>query len=176
MTDETSTFRNTSELLAVANEYCYFIENISKYDFDDTIEFLRKILPMLYLKGCLIEPAEECDEAFMQRYVTEETYQDIYNEIRNKLIVCNEFYEFDNELKEPVAKTVAEGLTDIYQDMKDVLTVFMRGIEPEKICAVFYLHQWFDERWGAHIASLLPVLHKQYTDKLSGSNAGTDFD
>lgn len=176
MSEENTTFRNTSELLTVANEYCYFIENISKYETDDIIEFLRKILPMLYLKGCLVEPVEECDDAFMQRYVTEETYQEIFNEIRNKLRGYNEFYEFDNELKEPVAKTMAECLTDIYQDMKDILTVFMRGIEPEKICAVYYLNQWFTDRWGAQATTLLPVLHKYFTDKFSGNNAGTDFD
>lgn len=176
MTENEKTQLHLQELLAVGNEYCHFIENIERYDDAHILEYMRKMLPLLYVKGCLFPPPDECDESYMQRYVTEETYESIFNEIRNKLKPNDEFYVFDSEMAEPVKKSIAECLTDIYQDLKDVLVAYLKGLEPERICAEFYLHQWFALRWGSHISLLMPVLHAGYEKLIAGAQSGTEFD
>ncbi len=164
------------ELVAVANEFCWFVENIQRYDAGVIMEYMRKMIPLLYVKGSMLKAPENYDESFMQRYVTEETYEIIFNDIRNKLQQNDRFYVFNPELKEPEERSMAECLTDIYQDLKDGLIAFTKGIEPEKVCAEFYLHEWFITRWGAQAAVLMPVLHDEFQKNTLQPQSGTEFD
>ena len=165
MSEEVNQHNSAPELLAVANEFCWLMENISGFDAEKVLEFMRKILPLLYVKGCMIVVPDDADESLMQRYVTEENYEIIFNDVRNKLKRFEKFYVFNHDLYEPEEKSIAECLTDIYQDLKDVLIAYTKGIEPEKAGALYCLKMWFGERWGAHAANLLPVLHNIYEKK-----------
>jgi len=176
MNEEESKSIVIHELVAVANEFCWFMENIQRYEADTILEYMRKMIPLLYVKGSMLKAPESYDESFMQRYVTEETYEIIFNDIRNKLQQNDLFYVFNSELKEPEERSMAECLTDIYQDLKDGLIAFTKGIEPEKICAEFYLYEWFITRWGAQAAVLMPVLHAEFQKITIQSQSGTEFD
>jgi len=175
MTEEENT-PVVHELVTVANEFCWFMENIQRYEADVILEYMRKMIPLLYVKGSMLKAPESCDEAFMQRYVTEETYEIIFNDIRNRLQHVDQFFVFNAELKEPEEHSIAECLTDIYQDLKDGLIAFTQGIEPQKICAEFYLHEWFITRWGAQAAVLMPALHTEFQKTTIQSQSGTEFD
>lgn len=167
---------SAQELMVVANEYCWLMENISKYDADRVFEFMRKILPLLYVKGCAIIVPEGANEADMQRYVTEENYEIIFNDVRNTLCQFEKFYLYNPDLKEVEEKNTAECLTDIYQDLKDGLIAYTKGLAAEKAASLFCLKLWFTERWGAHAANLLPVLHNIFEKKQSTYQTGTEFD
>lgn len=167
---------SAQELMAVANEYCWLMENISGFDADKVLEFMRKILPLLYVKGCAINVPEGADEGDMQRYVTEENYEIIFNDVRNKLKQFEKFHLYNPDLKETEEKSTAECLTDIYQDLKDGLIAYTKGLEAEKAAALLCLRLWFPERWGAHAANLLPSLHNIFEKKQSTEQTGTEFD
>ncbi len=167
---------SASEFMTIANEYCWLMENIAGFESEKVLDFMRKILPLLYVKGCAVVVPEGADETDMQRYVTEENYEIIFNETRNKLKEYDVFFIFNNDLKEPEERSIAEGLTDIYQDMKDVMIAYSRGLEPEKAAALYCLKMWFIDRWGKHAADLLPVFHNLYEKKHSNQQTGTEFD
>jgi len=176
MQDENIQYPVVQELLAVANEYCWFVEKISNYEPEKALEFLRKIVPLLYVKGCMVTVPEDADEWGMQRYVTEETYEIIFNDIRNKLKQYDSFFVFNPDLKEPEEKSMAECVADIYQDLKDVMIAYMKGLEAEKESAVFCLQKWFAERWGAQAAILMPILHSIFINNNPDLQTGTEFD
>lgn len=164
------------ELLAVAREYCYVADHLDQYSQENLLEFLRKILPLLYVKGCLMKPPANCDVAFMQRYVTEETYEDVFNQFRNTLREHDEFFGFDKELMEPVKYSMSECLTDLYQDLSDALVGAAGHLEEQRTCAYYFVHQWFVQRWGAHITRVMPVLHDHFMKNNLPELSGTEFD
>lgn len=174
MEENNNTYSPILELLTVANEYCFFIEKISSFDEGKILDFLRKILPLLYVKGSAVKAIDDVDDTFMQRYVTEEMYENIFNDIRNKIGSNNVFYTFDEDLKESVEMNMSECLTDIYQDLKDVSIAYINGIENEKQSAQYCLNKWFVSRWGLCIAKLMPFLHYLF-EKETNQN-GIEFD
>jgi len=128
------------------------------------------------VKGCMIISPEDADESDMQRYVTEENYETLFNETRNKLKQFDSFYVVNPDLKELEEKSMAECLTDIYQDLKDVMIAYLKGLENERLSAVYCLQRWFLDRWGAQAAVLIPVLHSIYEKNNTNTQSGTEFD
>ena len=99
---------------------------------------LGKFLPLLYVKGSAIKTIDNVDDSFMQRYIAE-MYENIFNDIRNKIGNKKCFYTFDEDLKESVEMNMSECLSDIYQDLKDVSIAYFNGIENEKQSAQYCL-------------------------------------
>ena len=46
--------QNTKDLHLVASQFCTFIEKIQPFQQQDAMEYLIKIIPLLYIKGILI--------------------------------------------------------------------------------------------------------------------------
>lgn len=176
MPEENIQISPVQELLAIAKEYCWLLEHVKDFETEKVLEFMRKILPLLYVKGSMIVVPEGADEADMQRYVTEENYEIIFNEVRNKIKQTDLFYVFNHELKEPEERSMAECLTDIYQDLKDVMIAYGRGLEAEMAGAILCLQQWYVGRWGAQAALLMPVLHRIFENNNTQIQTGTEFD
>ena len=164
MNQDSNEFTVTTELLTLGNEYCYFIENQSKYDQEYRLSFLMKILSALYLKGSIMKEMDECDDAYMQRYVTEENYETIFNELRQNFAKKDVFYTADPEVGDLIKHSISEVLSDIYQDMKDLYIAYSKGLEAEKKCVAYYMKDWFSDRWGKAISVLLPIIHELFHD------------
>ena len=152
--------KNFSDFVMVANEYCHLIENIRKYEAPVVTEILRKILPMLYLKGAVLKRLDNIDDSFGQRFVTEENYEILLNDLRNQLRSIERVIAFDEVKNAPVVYSLSEWLCDIYQDLKDVVLLLSRPLNEEKLAANNMAVKWFEERWGMEAALAIPVLHK----------------
>lgn len=164
MTIEENQFQALRELLTIGNEYCHFIENQAKYEPFYRLAFLQKGLTALYLKGALLPFAEECDESFMQRVVTEENYEILFNELRESFGKNDVFLTTDAASADAVQNSLSENLTDVYQDMKDLLFNFSRGFENSRQCSAYYAAKWFWKRWGAAALKVLPIIHELLAD------------
>ena len=46
--------RNVVEFVAVANEFCEFVENSNRYGTPQLIDITRKLLPLLYFKASML--------------------------------------------------------------------------------------------------------------------------
>ncbi|MCX7697262.1 MAG: DUF5063 domain-containing protein [Bacteroidales bacterium] len=157
-------FPELEEFLFVGKEYCFFLEKISSREVHDVLDYVRKILPYLYIKASMIPFSELTDDDFIQRYVSEEDYEIVFNEVREKVQTLEPHYIYNPELKEPEKISIAEALTDIYQDIKDLLLAFNRGLTHEKISVEKYAHLWFIERIGTRIVQVLPAFHQWYVN------------
>lgn len=160
-------FPELEEFLFVGKEYCAYVEKISNKKPEEVFEFFRKILPYLYVKASMLPENLPTEDDFIQRYVTEEDYEIVFNEIREKIEKLEPYYVFDMELREPEKISIAEILTDIYQDIKDLLLAYQRGLLHEKMSTEKFAYAWFMERIGTHIARVLPAFHDAYLKNAS---------
>ena len=119
------------ELLAVANEYCMFIEKSYDYSPEDIYQYVHRIAPLLYLKGSLIPELQSENPEAYERYVTVEVWENIFNELRNKFGKQDEFWFIDESTfqgEEITKGSMAEFLTDVYQDLRSEMLHLMEKI------------------------------------------------
>lgn len=161
------------EFLAVAQKFCLFIEEIEKYDKTQIFDYLHKALPLLYVRGSVLQQKPPVDFEGNEKYVTEEQWQDTFNTIRNILKKEDEYWflENDNPLNEPIKGSIADGLTDIYQDMKDFVLLYQKPLRNVKKIAIWEIQELFKSHWGFRAVNLLKVMHydlfKESSDRSS---------
>ncbi|MCK4823637.1 DUF5063 domain-containing protein, partial [bacterium] len=127
------------EMLTVSNEYCMFIEKAYDYSKEEILQYIHRMAPLLYLKGSLLPEIKiENPEAY-ERFVTEEVWENIFNELRNKFSKDDEFWFIDEVTfnGDEIAKgSMAEQLTDIYQDLKDFVFLYNKNTSDAILNAV----------------------------------------
>lgn len=150
----------TKDILLVANQYTTFVEKIHLFEPSDAMDYLLKIIPLLYIKGLLIpvfEPEE--DDILASRFLTEEDYEITYVNVKDKFENFNYFESFNPLTNQMETYDMSEMITDIYQDMKDFLLLYQKNTFTTQINAVRNLRRNFYERWGKTIVVLLSYLH-----------------
>jgi len=150
------------ELIRTGHEYCLFIENSDQTTDIELIDFIHRLFPMLYLKGLFLPGIEIEPGMAGERFVTQEEWESVFNNLRNILQQKDQFWTIDPEISggnEPVRLSLAENLTDIYQDMKDFIMQYQEKSRSAKELAVFECKQWFSERWGRKIVETMNYLH-----------------
>lgn len=164
--------KNVIEFITVANEYCLFIEKAENYSKDDIIQYVLKICPLIYLKGALLPVGEENDYEITERYVTEEHWESVYKAVKNKLGKDDAYWSITNtEAGENmlVKFSIAENLTDIYQDFKDFIMLYHKGTHAAKENAVAECRQLLGTHWGVRIINAHKALHHVvYPENISG--------
>jgi hypothetical protein len=155
--------RQIIEFITVSNEYCQFTAKVEEYSKEDIVEYYRRILPLLYLKGSLLKPIETLDEEIAERFVTEETWELLFNTIRNKLYPNDHFWvssSMYDENAEIEKASVGECLADIYQDMNDFQMLYQKNQHSAKVNAVNEVCSNFNNHWGPAIIKAMQALHE----------------
>lgn len=150
------------EMLTVANEYCHFIEKAHNYKTKDIIEYMQKMLPLMYLKGSLLPNVEVQVPEANEKFVTEENWEIIFNELRNKFKPNDEYWSVDHSdfnFNEAEKASLADNLTDIYQDLKDFVLLYSKGTEAAKENAVRDCKLYFEIHWGYRVVQALKYIH-----------------
>ncbi len=155
--------RDTIEFVTVANEFCRFIEESEQIDINQLVDKLHRLLPLLYLKATLLPVVEDSFEEYNEKFVTEEHYNFVHD-ILLRLFGDYDMYDevFDplrQENDEPAQLSVAESITDIYQDIKDFIMQFQVAAEEVMLNAIYECHQSFVQYWGQRTVNVLRVLH-----------------
>jgi len=155
--------RQVLELLTVANEYCMFAEKADEYSKNDIVNYFRHILPLLYIKGSVLKPiaAEDPDDA--ERFLTEESWELIFNTLRNKLYPDDSFWTFQEigaSNTDVIKASLAECLADIYQDLKDFVMLYQKNRHSSRENAVAEISRLFRDHYGEIITKALPALHQ----------------
>jgi len=166
--DEAVYSKNVLEMLTLANEYTLFIEKAEEYAKEDILDYMQKIFPIMYLKACLLPVLEPSNEEAKERYVTEELWENIFNILRNKFQNDDEYWYLDNsDISEtdPIKASLADNLSDIYQDLKDFVILYQKNSRDAKENAIYQCKQLFEKHWGYRIVNALKYLHyRKYKD------------
>ena len=150
------------EMLTVANEFCLFIESAVDTSKDDLLNYLQKICPLIYIKAALLPDIETGDEDAVEHFVTEEQWEDIFNNLHLKLGEDDLYYFIDHHEKthqDAVRASLSENLTDIYQDLKDFLLLYQKPLKAAKENAVRDCKKLFETRFGYRLVNAQTAIH-----------------
>ena len=168
--DAISQKKQIVELLTVANEYCMFIEKAYDYPKEDILQYVQRIAPLLYLKGSMLPELEVQNPEAYERYVTAEVWENIFNELRNKFGREDIFWFIDETTfhdDEITKGSMAEHLTDIYQDLKDFVFLYSKNTSDSIINAVVECRKLYEGNWGYKLTRLQKHIHHLvYRDQL----------
>ncbi|MEI6695571.1 MAG: DUF5063 domain-containing protein [Bacteroidota bacterium] len=160
--EEPAISRNVIEMITVANEYCLFLESIEKYTKEDIVSYFQKICPLLYIKGSTLPFVNVENPEANERFVTEENWLTIYKEIQDKLGKDDDFWMVDyndDDYNNPVKTSLAEYLTDIYQDMKDFLMLYQLNTKAARENAASECRSLFVNHWGFRCIEVHKIFH-----------------
>jgi hypothetical protein len=154
--------KNVTEMLTVANEYCHFLEKAHQYETKDILSYLQKIFPLLYLKGALLPSIEVQMPEANERFVTAENYEILLNELHNKFSTQDNFWSIDHVETtniNPEKTSLAEQLSDIYQDLKDFVLLYAKGTQAAQENAVHDCKLFFETHWGYRLVQAQKYVH-----------------
>jgi hypothetical protein len=152
--------RKVIEMLTVANEYCLYVEKAEEYKKEDILEYLQKLLPLIYLKVSLLPDVEVTDESAAEHFVTEEQWENVYTTLSTKLGNQDLFYIAPRDLElQPIKASLAENLADIYQDMKDFVLLYQKPLKVAQENAVHDCKTLFETRTGFRLVAAMQAIH-----------------
>ena len=154
---------STIAFVTAAAQTCLLIEKASEHEVEEWREQMLRLLPVLYLRTRLLEPAELMLEDEPQRFVTEEDYNYALVGIRELLgsddAYLDVFVDQGIYTDEVQTAYISEGLADTYQELKDLAAAFQTGQEPIMNDAVVLCREAFDIHWGQKLLAVLRALH-----------------
>lgn len=155
---------STIAFVTAAAQTCLLVEKCAEHERDEWREQLLRLLPVLYLRTRLLEPAERLMDDEPQRFVTEEDYNFALVGIRELLgqddAYLDVFVDGGIYTDEVQTAYISEGLADIYQELKDLAAAFQTGEEPIMNDAVIACREAFDAHWGRKLLAVMRALHE----------------
>ena len=155
---------STIAFVTAAAQTCLLIEKCAEHERDEWREQMLRLLPVLYLRTRLLEPAERMSEEEPQRFVTEEDYNFALVGMRELLGTDDAYLDVfvDGGIYTDEVQTayISEGLADIYQELKDLAAAFQTGQEEIMNDAVVICREAFDAHWGRKLLAVMRALHE----------------
>lgn len=155
--------RNTVEFVTVAAECCAFLERsegMKRSVFTDTI---LKILPLLYIKASMLPEVEALGDDAPENFVTEDDYEVLRLTIASVMGDRDDYLEvFMQDMAysdTPIKASISEDLADIYQDIKDFISVYRLGFDETMHDALAVCKENFALYWGQKLVNTLRALH-----------------
>lgn len=151
------------EFVTVVAQTCLFLENAASNDKIVFVDKSLKLFPLLYLKTALLTPPEQTQDSFVQRFVSEEDYNFVQEQVSGILAEDDAYLEvFQEEMRysdTPITAFVSENLADIYQEIKDMAGNYQTG-EPDVMNdAIGACMEAFREHWGQKLLNAMRALH-----------------
>jgi len=154
---------NVIEFVTVVAETCLFLEHTSEMGKDEFVEKSLKLLPLLYLKASVLDIPEPVYENLPERFVTEEDYQFVREQIEQLLgndDVYLEVFHPDMAISDtPVAAFISENLSDIYQEIKDFAANYQTADVDIMSDALSECLTAFGDHWGQKLLNAMRALH-----------------
>jgi len=171
--------RDSIEFVTVAVQYCGYLENFENATESELADKLTKILPLLYLKASLVPDTDTVNDEEPEITVTEGDYSYISTKLYNVFGQNDTYLEvFLQDMKyseTPISASISEDLADIYQDIKNFITIFERGITENMNDALYVCMENFKIYWGQKLVNVLRALHSlKYS--ADPDDSGDDYD
>jgi len=155
--------KDSVEFVTVAVQYCAFLENFEEVSQNELTDKFTKLLPLLYLKTSMLPETELQDDSEPEITVTEELYNFIVSRLFNVYAKDDTYLEvFLQDMKyseTPISASISEDLTDIYQDLKNCITIYEHGVVEYANDALYVCSENFKSYWGQKLVNVLRALH-----------------
>lgn len=151
------------DFITVSAEYCVTLEKNESIEKNEFLSKITKILPLIYVKAAVLPDIDEMEDDYLQDYVTEDDYNFVQNKVWSILKENDEYLEvFSPEIQyseTPIVATISENLADIYQDLKNFISVYADRNEECMGAALIKVKENFRTYWGQKLVNAMRPLH-----------------
>ena len=147
--------RDTVEFVTVAAEFCGFLERANTRPRRQFVDTALKILPLLYLKASMLPPCESIGMTEPETFVNESDYEVVRLSVAGVMGERDDYLDvFLDDMRysdTPIRKTISEDLADIYQDVKNFVSVYRLGFDETTmrwLSVRRILHYIGDKHWS----------------------------
>lgn len=155
--------RNTVEFVTVAAEFCAYLERAESLRRKDFVDTILKILPLLYIKASMLPECEMESDAEPETFVTEEDYEVLRYSLSALMADKDDYLEvFMQDMRysdTPITRLISEDLADIYQDIKNFISVFQLGFDETMHDSLALCRENFSLYWGQTLVNTMRALH-----------------
>lgn len=158
----------TIDFIKTANDFCKLAGNITGFKRSELLRKLQQILPLLYFRALNLPSVESLLDEGNEKFVTEDEYEALRAGLELKFGYLDEYPEVidpEDYYDTPVTSLLSEDMADIYQELKDFLTLFQVGTEEMMNDAIWETKMNFSNYWGQKLVNALRVIHKALNDK-----------
>lgn len=162
-TEENIYDKNVIEFVTVAVEYCAILENDEQLARVDWVEKMLMILPLLYLKASLLPETLMLTHEAPETFVREEDYIRVEKMVADIMAEEDTYLDvFIDEMKysdRPISAFVSEDIADIYQDVRNFISVYQFELTDQMNNALYLCRSNFKTYWGQKLVNVLRPLH-----------------
>lgn len=155
--------KNVIDFVTVGVEYCAFLERETATTRAEWIDRMLKILPLLYVKASLLPDTLPVNEEPPATFVREEDYVRVANRIAALMggddIYLDVFVDDMIYSDTPVTAYVSENVADIYQDVRNFVSVYQFELTDQMNDALSVCKENFGLFWGQKLVNVLRPLH-----------------
>ena len=153
----------TLDFVTVCVELCTFLEKMEVTSRTEWANNMLRILPLLYVKATLLPSVEVIIDGKAEVFVTEQDYKLIENHVASVIgeeDVYLDVFVVDMKYSDrPISSFVSEDIADIYQDIRNFVSVYQHGLEEAMIYALKDVKENFRLYWGQKLVNVLRPLH-----------------
>jgi len=153
----------TLDFVTVGVEFCSFLEKMEVASRTEWIKTVLRILPLLYVKATLLPSVEVLDDQMPEVFVSEQDYilvsKQVASIVGEEDVYLDVFVEDMKYSDRPVSSFISEDIADIYQDVRNFVSVYQHGLEETMIYALNTCAENFRLYWGQKLVNVLRPLH-----------------
>ncbi len=153
----------TLDFVTIGVEFCSFLEKMEVKSRTEWAKTMLRILPLLYVKATLLPSVEVLGDQIAEVFVKEQDYTLIANQVASVLadedVYLDVFLEDMKYSDRPVSSFVSEDIADIYQDIRNFVSVYQHGLEETMAYAINDVSENFRAYWGQKLVNVLRPLH-----------------
>ena len=155
---------NALAFIGLCNEYCQAVESAAETERGDFIDTMLRLLPRIYIAASDLSADTSTEEAYINPSLEEDYYESVRRAIENIMGPDDTYLEvFEEDMKysdTPIAASLSEGLTDIFQSVYN----FIEMIKPDPLAlapeALAAIKDDFESYWSQILCNNLRALNK----------------
>lgn len=169
MNDKSKLSPNALAFIGLSNEYCHAVEQAADTEREDFVASMTRLLPRIYISAADLSAENDMDDVYyIDDSLDEESYDAVRRGIESVLGEDDTYLEvFEEDMKysdTPIAASVAEGLSDIYQVLFNFLSAVRDSTEDNIISALILVAEDFRQYWSRPLCNVLRALnHIRYS-------------
>ncbi|MDY9917336.1 hypothetical protein PSM36_0598 [Proteiniphilum saccharofermentans] len=171
--------KSVIDFVTIAVEVCVFLEKNEPLPREEWVDRLLKMLPLLYVKALLLPGTVSTEEEVPATFVREEDYSRVANMVSEVMgeedVYLDVFVEDMKYSDTPVSTFISENIADIYQDIRNFVSVYQFGLTGQMNDALYQCSENFRLYWGQKLVNVLRPLHTLKCLSLENENDEADL-
>ncbi len=155
--------KSVIDFVTIAVEICVFLEKNEPTPRKEWVDRILKMLPLLYVKALLLPETVTTEEELPATFVREEDYARVANGVSEVMgeedVYLDVFVEEMKYSDTPVSLYISENIADIYQDIRNFVSVYQFGLTGQMNDALYQCKENFRLYWGQKLVNVLRPLH-----------------